>query len=118
MSTINTDLQSAESAKSADKLPVWRGTWALIRFRPWYFIATMAFGVIFTVSQLIPGLITRVLVEVGDQVEAGQPLLVLEAMKMENEIRSPRAGTIKSIPVAVGDRVNSGDVLVEFDEGA
>jgi len=42
-----------------DSLPVWRGTWALIRFRPWYFIATLVFGVIFIVTELLPGLITR-----------------------------------------------------------
>jgi ATP-binding cassette subfamily B protein len=40
-------------------LPVWKGTWALIRFRPWYFAANMVFGVVFIVTELIPGLISR-----------------------------------------------------------
>jgi ATP-binding cassette subfamily B protein len=52
-------LQSAKSAQSADKLSVWRGTWALIRFRPWYFAANLGFGVVLIASELIPGLISR-----------------------------------------------------------
>ena len=40
-------------------LPVWRGTWALIRYRPWPFAANMIFGVVLIVSELLPGLITR-----------------------------------------------------------
>jgi biotin carboxyl carrier protein len=70
------------------------------------------------VTAQMAGRVLRIEVKPGDEVEANALLLILEAMKMENEIRSPRAGTIKSIPVAVGDRVNSGDVLVEFEEGA
>jgi len=70
------------------------------------------------VTAQMAGRVLRVEVKPGDQVEANALLLILEAMKMENEIRSPRAGTIKGIPVAVGDRVNSGDALVEFEEGA
>ena len=61
------------------------------------------------------GRVLRIEVNPGDQVQEGAPLLVLEAMKMENEIRSPRAGTIKSVAVNVGDRVNTGDPLVEFE---
>jgi len=48
-----------KSAQSADKLSVWKGTWALIRFRPWYFAANMGFGLVLIVSELIPGLISR-----------------------------------------------------------
>ena len=61
------------------------------------------------------GRVLRVEVSPGDQVEAGALLLVMEAMKMENEIRSQRAGTVKAVAVAVGDRVNTGDPLVEFE---
>jgi acetyl-CoA/propionyl-CoA carboxylase biotin carboxyl carrier protein len=57
------------------------------------------------------GTIVKVLVEVGATVETGQPLLVLEAMKMENNINSERAGTVQEIKVAPGDAVSSGDVL-------
>lgn len=61
----------------------------------------------------IPGLITRVLVAPGAAVEAGQALLILEAMKMENEIRAPFDGTVSSISVAGGQTVVRNQVLVE-----
>ena len=53
------DLQSVKSVKSVVSLPVFRGTWALIRYRPWYFAVNLTFGVIVLVTELIPGLITR-----------------------------------------------------------
>jgi acetyl/propionyl-CoA carboxylase alpha subunit len=61
----------------------------------------------------IPGLITRVLVEPGAQVEAGQALLILEAMKMENEIRAPFDGVVSSVPVTAGQTVSRNQVLAE-----
>jgi biotin carboxyl carrier protein len=60
----------------------------------------------------IPGLVTRVLVAKGDAVEAGQSLLLLEAMKMENDISILRGGAVKEIRVQVGQKVNLGDVLL------
>ena len=62
----------------------------------------------------IPGLIARVLVDVGDQVVAGQPLLVLEAMKMENQISAPRSGTVGQLNVATGQNVALHAVLAEI----
>jgi biotin carboxyl carrier protein len=62
----------------------------------------------------IPGLITRVLVQVGDQVEAGQPILVLEAMKMENEIHAPRTGSVSRLDIAPGQGVALHEVLAEI----
>lgn len=64
----------------------------------------------------IPGRVVRLLVAPGDEVTLGQSLLVLEAMKMENEVRSPRAGRIRSIEVAAGQAVGGGDLLVRFDD--
>ena len=61
----------------------------------------------------IPGLIARVLVKPGAPVEAGQTLVVLEAMKMENEIRAPFDGVVSSIPVTIGQTVVRGQVLAE-----
>jgi biotin carboxyl carrier protein len=61
------------------------------------------------------GTIVKVLVEVGAQVEAGQPVVVLEAMKMENQIQAEQAGTIKEIRVAEGDTVGAGDVVVVIE---
>jgi acetyl-CoA/propionyl-CoA carboxylase, biotin carboxylase, biotin carboxyl carrier protein len=52
-----------------------------------------------------------VLVEVGDTVEAGDPICVLEAMKMENSIAAEKAGTVTEVRIAVGDSVGGGDVV-------
>ncbi len=65
----------------------------------------------------IPGLISRVLVQIGQTVKANQPLFVLEAMKMENEIRAPFEGTIRSLSVAAGHTVAQNDVLAELAAG-
>src|SRR5262245_46099101 len=62
----------------------------------------------------IPGTIARVLVRPGQPVETGQPLLVLEAMKMENQIRAPRAGIVGQLNVAAGQSVALNGVLVEI----
>jgi biotin carboxyl carrier protein len=62
----------------------------------------------------IPGTIARVLVSQGQMVETGQPLLVLEAMKMENQIRAPRAGTVGQLHVAAGQSVALNTVLAEI----
>lgn len=58
------------------------------------------------------GTIVKILVEVGQTVEVGQAVVVLEAMKMENQIAADRAGTVKEIKVAAGDTVGAGDVVV------
>lgn len=63
----------------------------------------------------IPGLIARYLVNVGDQVLAGQPVVILEAMKMENEIRAPMNGRVEAIHVAAGETVTRGTLLVEIE---
>ena len=60
----------------------------------------------------MPGNILDVKVSNGTAVKAGQVLVILEAMKMENEIVAPAAGTVDTIPVSKGDAVNTGDVLV------
>ena len=61
------------------------------------------------------GTIVKVLVEVGQEVEAGQAVCVLEAMKMENNITADAAGTVKELKVAAGDSVGSGDVVAIID---
>ena len=60
----------------------------------------------------MPGKVIKVLVEEGQAVEAGQGVVVLEAMKMENEIKSPTSGVVKSIAVEEGQTVESGERLV------
>ena len=59
----------------------------------------------------MPGKVVRVLVSEGDAVEAGQGLLVVEAMKMQNEIRSPKSGKVEKLLAKEGLAVNAGDVL-------
>lgn len=63
----------------------------------------------------MPGLVVRVQVQPGDEVVAGHPLVVLEAMKMENELKAGAAGVVKSVRVAPGEAVEKGQVLVEFE---
>jgi biotin carboxyl carrier protein len=64
------------------------------------------------VVTLMPGKVARVLVQVGDQVQPGQGLVVVEAMKMENEIGSPKAGKVVAIHVEPGRNVEGGASLV------
>ena len=63
----------------------------------------------------MPGLILEISVEVGQEVKENDPLLILEAMKMENSFLSPRNGIIKSIAVQKGMAVDKGQLLVEFE---
>ena len=60
----------------------------------------------------LPGVISDVRVKVGDRVEAGAVLLVMEAMKMDNEIYAPIGGVVKEIYVGAGQQVNRGDRLI------
>ena len=64
----------------------------------------------------MPGIVTRVMVAAGDVVVKGQPLLALEAMKMEHLIRAPRDGRIRRVAATVGEMVNGGVALVEMEE--
>ncbi len=64
------------------------------------------------VAAPMPGKVVRLLVREGDEVEAGAGVAVVEAMKMQNEIKSPKKGTIQKVLAAEGATVNAGDVLV------
>jgi propionyl-CoA carboxylase alpha chain len=63
----------------------------------------------------MPGLLTKLNVAVGDKVEPGQPVAVMEAMKMENILRAPRAATVKATPAKAGDSLAVDQVIVEFE---
>jgi len=63
----------------------------------------------------MPGKVVRVLVAEKSQVEAGQGILVVEAMKMQNELKSPKKGTVQKVMAAPGDSVNAGEVLAIVD---
>ena len=64
----------------------------------------------------MPGVITKVMVVVGDDVTKGQPLLALEAMKMEHVIRAPRAGRVRSVSASPGQMVQAGATLAELED--
>jgi biotin carboxyl carrier protein len=71
--------------------------------------------VINAIKAPMPGLILEISVEVGQSVKENDPLLILEAMKMENSFLSPRDGVIKSITVQKGNAVDKGQLLIEFE---
>ncbi|UXI04587.1 acetyl-CoA carboxylase biotin carboxyl carrier protein subunit [Photobacterium sp. TY1-4] len=62
------------------------------------------------------GIVTALLCQAGNTVEKDQPLLVIEAMKMEYTVRAPHPGTLSAVLYAIGDQVAHGDLLVEFTE--
>jgi len=59
----------------------------------------------------MPGKVVRVLVKTGQRVEAGEGILVIEAMKMQNEVRSPKSGTVERLLVSENQAVGAGEVL-------
>ena len=63
----------------------------------------------------MPGKVIRLLVKPGDKVEAGQGLLVVEAMKMQNEVKSPKTGTVEKLLAKESQAVNAGDILAWID---
>lgn len=63
------------------------------------------------VTTMLPGVVLKILVKPGDRVQAGDPVIIIESMKMENEIVSPRDGVVAEIFVKEGQRVEAGDVL-------
>lgn len=66
----------------------------------------------------MPGLVSNIIAAEGDEVKRGQTVIVLEAMKMENDLTSPRAGIVKSLRVAKGQAVNQGDTLAVVGDPA
>ena len=68
-----------------------------------------------TVKAPMPGLVIRIAVERGQRVEAGAGLVVVEAMKMENELRAPRPGVVTAVHVAIGQPVEKGTALVTVE---
>ena len=68
-----------------------------------------------TIVAPMPGRVVRVLVSIGDRVLAGQPIVVVEAMKMENELRSPKDGVVREVNVQAGGAVEARAVLVVIE---
>lgn len=67
------------------------------------------------IKAVIPGVIDRIITPVGTQVKQGDTLLIQEAMKMHNRIKATQDGTVKSIPVAAGEKVTKGQILIEIE---
>jgi biotin carboxyl carrier protein len=67
------------------------------------------------IKAAMPGIVREVMVEPGRTVEKGQPLLILEAMKMQNEVRADEKGTVRAVFVAPGDTVEKGARLLEIE---
>jgi biotin carboxyl carrier protein len=67
------------------------------------------------ILSFIPGTVLEIFVSPGQQVKKGELLLILDAMKMQNRLRCPMDGTIKSIPAKEGDRVSKGTLLIELE---
>ena len=68
-----------------------------------------------TLKAPMPGKVVRILVAVGDTVEAGQGVVVVEAMKMQNEMKAPRAGVVQAIETSEGSTVAAGEALLVID---
>ena len=66
----------------------------------------------------MPGKVIKILVRQGDVVKKNQGLVIVEAMKMENEIKAPRPGVVLKIATTVGSMANPGDVLIEIGDSA
>ncbi|MEP7077056.1 MAG: biotin/lipoyl-containing protein [Acidobacteriota bacterium] len=67
------------------------------------------------IKTAMPGKVVRIIVEAGAEVKKGDGIIVVEAMKMQNEIRSPKDGTVKEIRVTEGSTVNAGEILVVIE---
>ena len=67
------------------------------------------------IKTLMPGKVVRVIAKLGDHVEKGDPVLVVEAMKMQNDLKSPKAGIVKEIRVKESATVSAGDILAVIE---
>ena len=113
-------VQLAPTADAGERLAVWRGAAIPVTFNGRRAAAGGGAGGARLhgeqkVSAPMPGRIVRVLVAAGDVVEARQPVVVIEAMKMENELRSPVAGCVREVSAAAGASVEAGRVLVVIE---
>lgn len=76
--------------------------------------STNADGIV-EIKTAMPGKLIRILTEIGAEIRQGEPVLVVEAMKMQNEMKSPKDGTVKEIRFSEGATVNAGDVLATIE---
>ncbi|HHY08501.1 MAG TPA: biotin/lipoyl-binding protein [Corynebacteriales bacterium] len=110
ISTPNVGLPVTEERKRVKDLKARTGESQPIGSSP------SVFGDSKTITAPLAGAILSVGVEEGDHVKAGDIVLTLEALKLENEIITPYSGVVRSVGATVGQNVNAGDVLVVIDE--
>lgn len=67
------------------------------------------------IKSMMPGKVVRLIASVGEAVEKGDPILIVEAMKMQNDLKAPKAGVVKEIRVSEGSTVSAGDVLAVIE---
>ena len=96
------------------RIPVTARTWRERLMAEAERAATVHAGPV-VVKATLPGLVVAVVVSVGDEVEEGAPLLTIEAMKMQNEVRAPRAGRVIEVSVAAGVAVATGAALLRLE---
>ena len=117
--TMDGDTFSAYAAPHLDRLRIWIGAahWDIALPDPLAGISAhhSSEG---SLTAPMPGVITLLSAKPGDAIEAGKPLLVMEAMKMEHAIKAPYDGVVKAYKFKAGDQVKDGDLLVEFEESA
>jgi acetyl/propionyl-CoA carboxylase alpha subunit len=113
-------IRRAYVASSGDKVFVHLGgqVITLIKItedRKSYSKDALEFGAKDQVSTPMPGKVVKILVEVGERIALKQPLVIVESMKMENELKSPSNGIVKSIHFAPGDLVNTGQPIIMIE---
>ena len=117
--TVDSETKTAFAAPHGKGLRIWMGArhWDVVFQTPLAGISAhhSSEG---SLTAPMPGVVTVLSAAPGDAVEAGAPLLIMEAMKMEHSIKAPFDGVIKTYKFKPGDQVKDGDLLVEFEESA
>jgi 3-methylcrotonyl-CoA carboxylase alpha subunit len=110
---------AVDALVSSDRITVWRGaetgTFTLVDAREASASTRQLAG---SLATPLPGVVIRVAVKPGDRVKAGDTLVILEAMKMEHEIRAPHDGVVRAVKYQAGERVPEGAALIELDAGS
>lgn len=113
---LDGEKMSAGVVADGDAVHVFLGgeEWAFTRYNPFAFTGEEEMGA-GALTAPMPGKVVQVMVEDGATVEKGQPLVILEAMKMEHTIAAPANGTVTAVHFQAGDLVGDGDELIAFE---
>ena len=117
--TVDGEIHKLKAVQNGAEMKLFHrdfGSLAFTQTLPKYLSQQIGGGSLGSAVAPMPGVIEKVNVAAGDQVEAGDPLVVMIAMKMEYVIKAPKSGKVSKVPHAVGDFVTKDTVLVDFDE--